>query len=73
MLNTMIDNIQKTQLVENEETYFDMISNYLFRSERGNVYSLFGLDPNHPYARDLEPAINPQRDGNLGVSSKSLA
>ena len=70
MLNIMIDNIQKTQLVENEDTYFDLVSNYLFKSETGNVFSLFGLDPNHPYAQGLDPTQ--QRDGNLGVSSKNL-
>jgi hypothetical protein len=36
--------------------YFDLVSNYLFKSETGNVFSLFGLDPNHPYAHGLEPS-----------------
>ena len=31
ILNLMLDNIQKTQISENEDTYFDLLSNFVYK------------------------------------------
>jgi len=55
VFNILLDKIQKAQLVENEATYFDFITNFLFKSPQGGVYSQFGLRPSRPIADGLEP------------------
>ena len=32
ILNILLDNVQKSQLLEKDETYFEFISNFLFRN-----------------------------------------
>jgi len=55
IVNILLDKIQKTQLVENEATYFDFITNFLFKAPQGGIYGLFGLRPSYPIADGLEP------------------
>ena len=54
-MNVMLDNIHKSQLVENEETYFDLLNNYLFKSKYEDIYGHVGLSKHKPYAFGLEP------------------
>jgi len=53
----MLENIQKTQLVENEDTYFDLLSYFMFKSQIGGIYGLMGLDKKEPFASGLKPNI----------------
>lgn len=38
IINSMLDNIQKTQLVENEEIYLELLSNFMFKSAQSDIY-----------------------------------
>mmetsp|Transcript_21869 Transcript_21869/g.33899 ORF Transcript_21869/g.33899 Transcript_21869/m.33899 type:complete len:91 (+) Transcript_21869:515-787(+) len=67
IVNLLLTNIQKTQLADNEETYLDLISNFLFRSDENGVYGLFNLDPSMPIAEGLEPV-----PGGIGVPKVKL-
>ena len=55
IIHIMLENIQKTQLVENEDTYFDLLSYFMFKSQVGGIYGLMGLDKKEPFADGLEP------------------
>ena len=55
IINVMLENIQKSQLVENEDTYFEFLSTYMFKSKSGDIYKHVGLNKQYPYANGLEP------------------
>ena len=66
ILNFMLDNIQKTQISENEDTYFDILKYFVFKtkissannigsSSQIGVYKLMRLNPQAPFANGLEP------------------
>ena len=55
IINLLLDNIQKSSLAENGETYFDIISNFLYKSDKNGIYGLTGLRKTNPYAKGLEP------------------
>ena len=61
IINLLLDNIQKSSLVENEEIYFDIIANFLYKSDKNGIYGLTGLNKSNPYAKGLEP-INVAQD-----------
>jgi hypothetical protein len=41
--------------VESEDTYFDLVCNYLFKGDKANIFAFFDLDPAKPFAKGLEP------------------
>lgn len=55
IINLLLDNIQKSSLTENEEIYFDIITNFLYKSEKDGIYGLTGLNKTIPFANGLEP------------------
>lgn len=44
IIGILLENIQKSQLVENEDTYFDLLSNFMYKSHFNDIYGLMGLD-----------------------------
>lgn len=50
IINLLLDNIQKSSLTENGETYFDIISTFLYKSENNGIYGLTGLSKKMPFA-----------------------
>ena len=42
-------------MAENGETYFDIISTFLYKSDKNGIFGLTGLSKNNPYAHGLEP------------------
>ena len=68
----MLDNIQKSQLIESEDIYFDLLTNFLYKSRQDGIYGVMGLDPHNPYAEGLEPIIA-TRDGSVQESQRVMA
>lgn len=57
IINILLDKVPKSQLSENEETYIDLIGNFMFKSKANDVYGLMGLDKKIPIAMGLEPTL----------------
>lgn len=55
ILNLLLDNIQKSSIIENEAIYFDLIQNFLYKSKKNGIFGLTGLDKSRPFASGLEP------------------
>jgi hypothetical protein len=58
IINLLLDRIQKTQVADNEASYLDILSNFMFKSQDNEINALFGLEPRQPFAEGLEPVAN---------------
>ena len=55
IISSLLDNIQKSQLVESEEVYYELLTTFLSKGNSQDIYELTGLARNSPYADGLEP------------------
>lgn len=65
-MNILLNQIQRSQLAENIETYFELIGNYLFKSKHEDIYGMMGLNKKYPYADGLENSDYAYEEGSKG-------